>query len=237
MKIMICDDAAKDADQAKKVILSMGGIREDEICICTPQALSLALEVRDLDCDIAILDIEYANQTFSGIDLGKELNQKLPMCQIIYLTWVLDFAPEVYETKHCYFVLKENMHRMLPRAIEKALQLYHDQEEHEVFELHEGGRTLYIRQNDIQYIERENRRLIVHTKNRDYKCYESLTKLLAKLGRAFLRCHGGYVVNYNYIEVVMRDMVRLVEGQELPIGRTYRSSFHEQYMQAMEQHI
>ena len=35
----------------------------------------------------------------------------------------------------------------------------------------------------------------------------------------------------------MRDMVRLVEGQELPIGRTYRSSFHEQYMQAMEQHI
>ena len=97
--------------------------------------------------------------------------------------------------------------------------------------------TLYIRQNDIQYIERENRRLIVHTKDRDYKCYESLTKLLAKLGRAFLRCHGGYVVNYNYIEVVMRDMVRLVEGQELPIGRTYRSSFHEQYMQAMEQHI
>lgn len=159
------------------------------------------------------------------------------MCQIIYLTWVLDFAPEVYETKHCYFVLKENMHRMLPRAIEKALQLYHDQEEHEVFELHEGGRTLYIRQNDIQYIEREDRRLIVHTKDRDYKCYESLTKLLAKLGRAFLRCHGGYVVNYNYIEVVTRDMVRLVEGQELPIGRTYRSSFHEQYMQAMEQHI
>ena len=26
MKIMICDDVAKDADQAKKVILSMGGI-------------------------------------------------------------------------------------------------------------------------------------------------------------------------------------------------------------------
>lgn len=103
--------------------------------------------------------------------------------------------------------------------------------------MHEGGRTLYIRQNDIQYIERQDRRLIVHTKDRDYKCYESLTKLLSKLGRAFLRCHGGYVVNYNYIEVVMRDMVRLVEGQELPIGRTYRSSFHEQYMQAMEQHI
>ena len=237
MNIIICDDEQKDAEHAKRVLLTCEAVNEADITIVTPQELRLMLEVGDIACDIAIMDIEYANQTFSGIDLGKELNQKLPMCQIIYLTWVLDFAPEVYETKHCYFVLKENMHRMLPRAIEKALQLYHDQEEHEVFELHEGGRTLYIRQNDIQYIERENRRLIVHTKDRDYKCYESLTKLLSKLGRAFLRCHGGYVVNYNYIEVVMRDMVRLVEGQELPIGRTYRSSFHEQYMQAMEQHI
>ena len=69
-----------------------------------------------------------------------------------------------------------------------------------------------------------------------YQCYQSLTKIMKLLGRNFLRCHGGYVVNYNYIDTVMRKR-DFVNGTEIPIGRTYRTSFHEQYMRMVEQHV
>lgn len=237
MNIIICDDEQKDAELAKKVLLTCDTIEEADIAIVTPQELRLTLEVGDVDCDIAIMDIEYMDQNYDGITLSRELNQKRPVCQIIYLTWVLAFAPEVYDTIHCYFVLKENMEKMLPRAIEKAFQVYRDQEQHDIFELVEHGRTIYLRQADIVYIERLERKVILHTTDQEYHCYRSLSRIANQLGKNFLRCHGGYIVNYNYIQVCKRETVKLISGDELPIGRTYRTSFHEQYMRMVEQHV
>ena len=210
MKIIICDDERMDAERAKIILLSCKCVQEEDITILTPQEMHLGLEVQDIKCDIAIMDIEYENRQFNGITLSKELNKKLPLCQIIYLTWVLEFAPEVYDTIHCYFVLKQNEEKMLPRAMEKAIQIYCDQ---------------------------EDRIVQIHTAQGTYQCYQSLTKIMKLLGRNFLRCHGGYVVNYNYIDTVMRESVILSNGTEIPIGRTYRTSFHEQYMRMVEQHV
>ena len=237
MNIIICDDEQKDAEHAKEVLLTCEAVYEADITIVTPQELRLLLEVGDIACDIAIMDIEYTGQNFDGIALSREINQKLPVCQIIYLTWVLEFAPEVYDTIHCYFVLKENMEKMLPRAMEKALQVYRDQEEHDIYELREHGKTVYLRQNDIEYIERQERKVVLHTKNQEYCCYQSLSKIAKQLGRNFMRCHGGYIVNYNFIQVCKRETVKMTSGVELPIGRTYRNQFHEQYMRLIEQHV
>ena len=237
MNIIICDDEQKDAEHAKRVLLTCEAVNEADITIVTPQELRLMLEVGDIACDIAIMDIEYTGQNFDGIALSREINQKLPVCQIIYLTWVLEFAPEVYDTIHCYFVLKENMEKMLPRAMEKAFQVYRDQEEHDIYELREYGKTVYLRQSDIEYIERQERRVILHTKNQEYCCYQSLSKIAKQLGRNFLRCHGGYIINYNYIQVCKRETVEMTSGVELPIGRSYRRQFHEQYMRLIEQHV
>lgn len=237
MKIIICDDERMDAERAKIILLSCKCVQEEDITILTPQEMHLGLEVQDIKCDIAIMDIEYENRQFNGITLSKELNKKLPLCQIIYLTWVLEFAPEVYDTIHCYFVLKQNEEKMLPRAMEKAIQIYCDQEDHEIIELRNHGKMMYIRQADIIYAERQDRIVQIHTAQGTYQCYQSLTKIMKLLGRNFLRCHGGYVVNYNYIDTVMRESVILSNGTEIPIGRTYRTSFHEQYMRMVEQHV
>lgn len=234
MKIIICDDERMDAERAKIILLSCKCVQEEDITILTPQEMHLGLEVQDIKCDIAIMDIEYENRQFNGITLSKELNKKLPLCQIIYLTWVLEFAPEVYDTIHCYFVLKQNEEKMLPRAMEKAIQIYCDQEDHEIIELRNHGKMMYIRQADIIYAERQDRIVQIHTAQGTYQCYQSLTKIMKLLGRNFLRCHGGYVVNYNYIDTVMRESVILSNGTEIPIGRT---SFHEQYMRMVEQHV
>ena len=80
MNIIICDDEQKDAEHAKRVLLTCEAVNEADITIVTPQELRLMLEVGDIACDIAIMDIEYTGQNFDGIALSREINQKLPVC-------------------------------------------------------------------------------------------------------------------------------------------------------------
>ena len=164
MKIIICDDERMDAERAKIILLSCKCVQEEDITILTPQEMHLGLEVQDIKCDIAIMDIEYENRQFNGITLSKELNKKLPLCQIIYLTWGLEFAPEVYDTIHCYFVLKQNEEKMLPRAMEKAIQIYCDQEDHEIIELRNHG---CISGRQILYMPRDRIGLCRFTQHRE----------------------------------------------------------------------
>lgn len=76
MKIIICDDERMDAERAKTILLSCKCVQEEDITILTPQEMHLGLEVQDIKCDIAIMDIEYENRQFNGITLSKELNKK-----------------------------------------------------------------------------------------------------------------------------------------------------------------
>ena len=60
---------------------------------------------------------------------------------------------------------------MLPRAMEKAIQIYCDQEDHEIIELRNHGKMMYIRQADIIYAERQDRIVQIHTAQGTYQCY------------------------------------------------------------------
>lgn len=48
-----------DAERAKTILLSCKCVQEEDITILTPQEMHLGLEVQDIKCDIAIMDIEY----------------------------------------------------------------------------------------------------------------------------------------------------------------------------------
>lgn len=237
MKIIICDDEPKDSERTRQLLLEKEIATEEQITVYKPQELALVLELEEFVCDIAIMDIEYKRMEVNGIMLSMELNRRLPTCQIIYLTNVLEFAPEVYETKHCYFVLKAHMDWILPRAMQKAIYVLQNQERFEVLELRENGKSVYIRQRDILYLERIGRAVVIHTLERDYSSYQSLSQLLRRLDMNFLRCHGSYAVNYRYIRSLMRESVKLEGDIRIPIGRSYRTSFHERYMVCIGQHV
>lgn len=68
---------------------------------------------------VAVLDIRMAGM--DGIELAKRLNALVPGCAIIFLTAYLSYAPDVYETRHVYFVLKSELDRRIGSALRAAL--------------------------------------------------------------------------------------------------------------------
>ena len=230
MRIIICDDSIIEAEKTKEVLISNQLADEADITIFLPDDLRDEIERKSLLCDIAIMDIEFDAIPYNGINLSASINELLPSSQIIYLTNILEFAPDAYETKHCYFVLKSNMDLMLPRAVNKAVNIIQKSKEDAVMEIVCDGSRVLIPQHDIIYVERVQRKLTIHTEKSDYSFYSSLKKFLSQANSMFVRCHEAFVVNLDYVNVVKKDVVQMEGGRELPIGISFEKNFRTRYM-------
>lgn len=230
MKIVVCDSSVSDANQAMEIVKGIVKNSGYEIKVISPQDVYVAVEEELLNCDIIILAIRFADEQFDGIELGKLINEKLPVCQIIYLTNIIEFAPMVYETRHCYFVMKDNMDSMLPKAIRKAIDTYNESVGYEILEFLSNGHKVFLAQKDIMYIERDDRLLIIHSTKKSYPCYTSLKKLDIKLLPQFARCHGGFIVNLAFCNGMEKYEVSMNDGSVLPIGKSFYDEFREKYL-------
>ncbi len=233
MKVVVCDDVLQDAESAKQIIEKV--VSSAEIYIESPKEVYVAVEEGVFDCDIMVMDVQFKDEKFDGIELGGMLNQKLPVCQIIYLTKMLEFAPMVYETKHCYFVMKEDMASMLPRAIDKAVCEYNGSYDHDIISFLSAGHKVFMAQRDIVYIERDDRVLKIHAQSKDYTCYSSLKQLERKLIDKFVRCHGGFIVNLDYVTGMEKFETFLSNGAALPVGKRFYENYKSKYLEYHEE--
>ncbi len=237
MKVLICDDVMQDAQETKEIIQKNFSNSSLEIIMASPQEVSMSLEENILKCEIVIMDIYFKNENFDGIELVTKINEKLPACQIIYLTSILEFAPKVYDTMHCYFVMKENIEMMLPRALRKAISSYDENINEGVIEILSGGHKMFLSQKDITYIERDDRLLKIHSCNQEYSCYTSLRQMEKSLSSRFARCHGGFIVNLDYVTGLEKQEVLLASGNKLPVGKRFYDAFKLRYLNYFAERI
>lgn len=101
--IAICDDELLHARQTQAAIRRCEAQAVTR-CFETPLALLAAVTQQGYAPRVAVLDIRMAGM--DGIELAKRLNALVPGCAVIFLTAYLSYAPDVYETRHVYFVLK-----------------------------------------------------------------------------------------------------------------------------------
>lgn len=248
MIIAICDDEQRECERIKEYVLAYSTTKklDVQIHIYTPKELEnhiFQIEKiykeddkhfgADFDGmpDIVIMDIEFTDVDFDGIALAKKINAISRNTQIIYLTHILEFAPEVYDTEHCYFVMKRNMDVMLSRALDKARAIYDSIKRRRPLEIMSEGHKIYISQDDICYIEKRQRQTIVHTISSEYSCYDSITALVKKLPENVIRCHGGYLVNLSHVTYLGGEKITLdVSEIDIPIGKTYKEQTKQAYL-------
>ena len=116
--IAICDDELLHARQTQAAIRRCEAQAVTR-CFETPLALLAAVTQQGYAPRAAVLDIRMAGM--DGIELAKRLNALVPGCAVIFLTAYLSYAPDVYETRHVYFVLKSELDRRIGSALRAAL--------------------------------------------------------------------------------------------------------------------
>lgn len=247
MIIAICDDESKECAHISRCVEKYIEADKDNIEIITYEPDEFRQSLNDLkdnnatgnggennraiQWDIVIMDIEFKDKAYDGIALTKKLNEVCSKCQVIYLTHILEFAPEVYDTEHCYFVMKNNMDVMLPKALTKAIDIYKASNADRPLEVMSEGHMVYIHQEEICFVEKKQRQTIIHTNNRSYPCYESISALSKRVGDNVIRCHGGYLVNLSHITYLGGEKVLIdIDDIELPLGKTYKEQTKQAYL-------
>lgn len=229
MKIGICDDNIDYLHTLKHMVKTeLEHHPNITIEAITPVHLSAQIKNSTFSYDLLLTDIDMGQ--FNGIDLALAINNAAPQCIIIFISNYLNFATDVYEIEHIYFILKEESNKRLPKALSKAIAIYDERiQQHLLIRYHNIETHLLL--SDISHIEAFGRYLYIHDRCDTYKYIMSLKKVSQELNSNFIRCHHSYILNLNFIRSLSRTNCTLSSGEILPISQTYSKQVYKAYME------
>lgn len=232
MRIGICDD---DALALEWIGQKIDAYRKCEGKVLeifpfqTEEELKSFLEKELLD--LIFMDIDMGDGR-NGIEIASELTKCHPVCNIAFLTNYLEYAPDVYETRHCYYILKSEFEKRLPFVIRKAEEKSANLSAKISLAL-KGGKRELIEKCRIMYAERSGRRTCIFLDDGTVlDTAERLEPLYERLGNGeFVRCHNSFVVRLEKVHKYSRLKLILENGQVISISRPYIDSVKKAFVE------
>ena len=213
--IAICDDEPLHARHTQAAIRRCEAQAVTR-CFESPLALLAAVTQQGYAPRAAVLDIR-----MDGIELARKLNTLVPGCAIIFLTAYLSYAPDVYETRHVYFVLKNELEQRIGSALRAALAETAAPVSLQLATAH-GYRN--VPAADVLFLERILRKTrVVLTDGEELVTAAPAALLEAVPDGVVLRCHQSYWANFSHIAAMEKDEFVLTGGLRVPISRGYRA--------------
>ena len=222
-KILICDDDANFAFTLNKKIRA---VLDD---LGKPAQIHTCNDVDDIsrnlwvNCDIALLDIDFPGKDYTGIDIAKRLRKEQSNAIIIFTTDFPEYAPEGYEVQAFRYLLKDEVNTKLKRYLaESFLQLAKTKRK---FQITIGKEVFNLPIDDILYLEAQLHTVVVYVSRGNcsspetYSFYSTLTSLeeeLSPLG--FLRIHKSYLVNMKHLVSYMCNEAVISNGTILKVS-------------------
>lgn len=230
LPIAVFDDEPLHALRTRTAILDHAdGLRPDVRLFETPEALLQAVE-EGYSPRIAFLDIQTDGS--GGISLAEELNRRLPGCAVIFLTAFLEYATDVYETRHVYFILKSQLEQRVGDAIRRALSA---QSAPELLCFRAGSAYRTIPCREVLFLERILHKTRIVCQSGEEQTAALPSQLLSgPAGQDFIRCHQSYWVNFFHIRAMEHGEFLLSNGGRIPISRTYRAAAREQFFRCLQ---
>ncbi len=151
LTIAVCEDNPITSEEICQKIKQYSPMEAQIFSFSDDSDILAAVRERQFEPHIVFMDIEL--QGSSGIQTAKNITSLLPDCQIIYITNYVDYASQVYESSHIYFILKSQTDTYLPKALQKAIARLEELGRF-YLAIQFGKTTARIPQKDILYMER-----------------------------------------------------------------------------------
>lgn len=167
--------------------------------------------VKEKKPNLALVDVNMPEMNgFEAIQSALMFHPKL---KFVFITGYEEFAAEAFNISAADYIVKPVEQRRLQVAIEKVRRLI---EIDNVLSIQSGERQLelecvdklivrfdrsiyFIPYKDIFFIEKVERKSVIHTKEKVYETYENLSVLEERLPSVFIQTHRSYLVNFQHI--------------------------------------
>ena len=223
LRVLICDDSKISLDINKVYIEEFTRKRNVQAEISAFSEINEELEqlIQKQKIDIAVLDIDFHNKK-EGIRLGKKTLQYQPYAAVIFVTNYVEYAMEAFEIIPFGFlqkpIIEDKFERLFVRALIQLNGLVATKNNSSI-EVVANGMHQILKENSIFFIEKVGHVAQINTKTGVYGVYDSLKSLEEKLSPCFIKINKGILVNMNHVMQVTNKMVKLRNGNELPISQ------------------
>lgn len=180
--------------------------------------------VRDLSggVDIALLDIQM--KRMNGMQAAEEIRKSDEEMIILFITNLVQYAVQGYSVNAMNFLLKPVSYFTFSDKFAQAVKRL-EKRKGKLLEIKTDKGFTRLRPEDIYYVEIVNRRLVIHTEDREFYCTEPMQSLEEKLdSRMFFRCHVAYLVNLEYVRQVMKNAA-MVGDKEVMVSKYRKKEF------------
>lgn len=184
--------------------------------------------------DVLLTDIHLGDHGPTGIDIVQRLFPEGCATQVIYVTGYVEYCTDVYETAHMYFLTKPVKQEEIDRALARAVRNL-EARSLETLVVKFGRDSVALPTRDIVFVESRRRKLEIHTLNRVYETYGTVTETLDRLPDEFLRCHKSFIVNLNQVVRLNGSEFVCKTGDVVPISQRCRQKTRERFFQHLGQ--
>lgn len=223
MDILICDDDVKYVEQLNVHIseyMKNHFISYSIVTATDPQSIMR----NGKSYDLAFLDIQMAQ--IDGISLAKELRTRNSRLALFFITNFKEYQDDAMDLNAFrYFDKPFNVGRLYS-GLDKAME-YIDGAYVDLYVYGDGAHRRII-VDDIMYVMRDNRHVIMVTKNDSLVTRENFDEWCRKLPSLFFyQIHKSFLVNLHHVDIYSYTELDLTNGVKLPIAPRKQAAFHK----------
>lgn len=224
MRIWICDD---DPGVQCELPAMIRKEEPDSVIETFSNCEEVLQRLQQETADIVFMDIVF--RSAEGIVTAKRIRETCPQTQIIFITGHLEYAPDIFEARPVYLLLKP----FKPQKLHDALTVASDMQQQDIesrITVRVGHTLRTIPIEAIEYIESQVRKVIIHGDFGVLECYGKLGELHEGLPESFIQCHKSFVVNARRIKNLRPDMIQMLSGAQVPIAQRRRIPFRHEVL-------
>lgn len=228
LNFVLCDDNQGILDKLEKMIESIliQNNLSGEIVFTATKPNDIITYIENNQFDVLILDIDLKSD-ISGLTLANNIRKTNKKAYIIFTTAHLEYTMVAYKYKTFDFLAKPVTAERLEETI---LRLYDDVYSDSFNFIKIDKKNGFIKSQDVFFIQKEGKKAIFKTKERDYETYCSFSNILNQLPENFVRCHKSYIVNLDNVSGIQSNNIVIFKDNfcnQCFIGPKYENFFTE----------
>jgi two-component system LytT family response regulator len=242
IRALIVDDEALARERLRKLLVKAADLEIIGEASNGPEAIAIIREMRP---DLAFLDVQMPE--VSGFDVLRALPEET-WPAVVFVTAHNQHAIEAFEVHALDYLLKPFTQARLLAAVQRARQHLETQNQAAINQqlaewlksskaepaylsriaVKTGTQTLFIRVEDLDYIESVGNYALLHTRTENHVLRETLTNLEAKLSpHLFLRISRSILVNLERIKSLQSTprgeyLIVLQDNRQLTLTRSVK---------------
>jgi two-component system LytT family response regulator len=216
LKVVIADDDAVSRAILRNFVRLFPNYDVVAEAATGKELLQLTFELRP---HIVLVDIYMPE--LDGMEAVKLCRQFLPSVQVIFTTGDDQFAVKAFEISATDYIVKPVERIRLFQALEKARTFIEIVNQpvtsmkplNKRLEIRMKHSIVWLPMEDILFVEKENRKTIIHTADEQYETTLPLNEVEKRLTHCFFKTHRSYIVN-------LKKVVKITH-----VGETYKVHF------------